>query len=216
MNDGRRGVHAAIDWATLHTVFGVLHSLLIRSFCNGNTLNAYGITRGIHHDEHVFQAAVFFAYQEANGATVVAILQDGCRAGFDAHFVFDADAVDVIALTKAAIGIDHELRHHKQTDTFHTFGSTLNTRQHQVNDVVGHVMLTIGDVDFGAKNFKCPIGQRFCARANQSQIRTCLRLCQVHGASPLTRDQFLEVNVFQIVRARCQECFNGAICQQGA
>ena len=175
----------------MHTVFGVLNGLLIRTLCNGNALNTHGVTRSIHHDEHVLEASVFFAHQEANGTTVVTILQHRSRTGLDAHFVFNADAVNIVAISQTAICFDHELGHHKQADALHAFGRALNTGQHQVNYVVGHVVFTIGDVDFGAKHFVGAIGQGLCAGAHQSQIRTCLGLCQIHGASPLTRDELL-------------------------
>ena len=99
MNDGSRCVHAAIDRTALHTVFGVLNGFLIGTLCNGNTLNANSITRSVHHDEHVFKATVFLAYQIADGAAVIAILKHSGRAGLDAHLVFNADTVNIVAGT---------------------------------------------------------------------------------------------------------------------
>ena len=188
MNDGRRCVHAAIDWAALHTVFSVLHCFLIGTLCNGNALNANGITRSVHHDEHVFKTPVFLADQIADGAAVITILKHSGRAGLDAHLVFNADTVNIVASAEATIRIDHELGHNKQADTLHAFRRALHTSQHQVHDVVSHVVLTIGDVNFCAKNFEGAIRQRLGACAHQCQIGAGLGLRQIHGARPLTRN----------------------------
>ena len=102
VDDGRSGGHGAIHRAALHAVFGELHGLLVGALGNRNALHAHAVARGVHHDEHVLQAAVFLAHQVANGATVVAILQHGGRAGLDAHLVFDGDAVHVVARTQAS------------------------------------------------------------------------------------------------------------------
>ena len=99
MNDGGRCVHAAIDGATLHTVFGVLNRFLIGTLCNGNALNANSITRSVHHDEHVFKAPIFLAYQIADGAAVITILKYSGWAGLDAHLVLNADTVNIVAST---------------------------------------------------------------------------------------------------------------------
>ena len=99
MNDGGRCVHAAIDWAALHTVFSVLNCFLIGTLCNGNALNANGITRSVHHDEHVFKATVFLAYQIADSAAMITILKYSSWAGLDAHLVLNADAVNIVAST---------------------------------------------------------------------------------------------------------------------
>ena len=216
VNDGGRCVHAAVNWPALDAVFGVLHGFLVSPLSNGNALNAHGITRRIHHDEHVLQAAVFLAHQEANGATVVAILQDGCGAGLDAHFVLNAHAVHIVARTHTAIGIDQKLRHHKQADALHAFGCTLHAGQDQMHNVFGHVVFTIGDVDFGAKNFEAAIGQWLCTGANQGQIGACLRFGQIHGACPLARNEFFQINAFQFVRTGGEQGLNGTVCEHGA
>src|SRR5690606_19892945 len=77
MNDGGCGRHTAVHRTALHTVFGVAHGLLIGALGHRNALHAHRVASGVHHDEHVLQAAVLFAHQVANGATVIAILQHG-------------------------------------------------------------------------------------------------------------------------------------------
>ena len=103
VDDGRAGFHAAIYGAALYAVTRKLGGLLVRALSYSNALHTYGVTGGIHHDEHVLQPAVLFAYQVADGTAVVAILQDSSWAGFDAHLVFDADAVHIVALANRSV-----------------------------------------------------------------------------------------------------------------
>ena len=191
VDDGRAGFHAAIDGAALHAVTRKLGGLLVRAFCHGNALHTDGVTGGIHHDEHVFQTTVFFTHQVTDGSAVVAVLQNGSRAGFDTHLVFDADAMHVITRAKRAIFVHQNLRHYKQANAFDPLRGTLHTGQHEVDDVFRHIVFTVGDVNLGAKHFVSAIGLGFGARANRCQIRTRLGLGQIHGAGPLTRDELL-------------------------
>ena len=127
VDDGRTGFHAAIDGAALHAVTRKLGCLLVRALCHGNALHTHGVTGGVHHDEHVLQPAVLFPYQVADGTTVVAVLQNCCGTGFDAHLVFDADAMHVVARAKRAIFIHQNLRHYKQANAFDALGCALHT-----------------------------------------------------------------------------------------
>ena len=191
VDDGRAGFHAAVDGAALHAVTRKLGCLLVRALCHSNALHAYGVAGGIHHDEHVFQTAILFTYQVADGTAVIAVLQNSSRAGFDTHLVFDADAVHVVACANRSVFVHQKLWHHEQANAFDTFRRTLHTGQHEMDDVMRHIMFTVGDVNLGAKHFVSAIGLRLGARANRCQIRTRLGLGQVHRAGPLTRDELL-------------------------
>jgi hypothetical protein len=81
VNDGGTGGNRTIDWAALHAVFGKLHRFLVSAFSNRNALYAHAKTGSVHHDEHVFQATVFFTYQVAHSTAMVTVLQDGSWAG---------------------------------------------------------------------------------------------------------------------------------------
>ena len=64
----------------------------------------------------------------------------------------------IIARTQGAIFVDHHFGHHKQADALHTLGCTRDPRQHQMDDVVGHVVLAVGDVNLGTKHLVSAIG----------------------------------------------------------
>ena len=58
----------------------------------------------------------------------------------------------VVARAQRAVGVDHELGHDEQADALHAFGRAGHARQHQVHDVLGHVVLAVGDEDLGAED----------------------------------------------------------------
>ena len=188
------GALALIEPSTgprLHAVLGIGHGLLVGALGNRDALHAHRIAGRVHHDEHVLQAAVLLAHQVADGAAVIAELQHGGRRGLDAQLVLDADAVHVVARAQRAVLVDHELGHDEQADALHALGRARDARQHQVDDVLGHVVLTVGDEDLGAEDLVAC--RRAAARRGvrtSARSRAGLRLGQVHGAGPLAGDQF--------------------------
>ena len=100
MNNRRATCHAAIDRAALHAVFRVLNGFLISALCHCNALHAHSITSGIHHDEHVFEATVFLAYQVANRTTVIAILKYRSWRCLDTHLVLNTHAMYIVTSTE--------------------------------------------------------------------------------------------------------------------
>ena len=64
-------------------------------------------------------------------------------------------------------------------------GAPADARQHQVDDVLGHVVLAVGDEDLRAEDPVAAVGLRLGAGAHQRQVGAGLRLGQVHRAGPL-------------------------------
>ena len=215
-DDGHALLAAAINRAALHTLAGVLHGLLVRALGHSHTLQADGVTGGVHHDEHVFQPTVFLADQIADSATVIAKLQHGGRAGLDAQFVLDADAIHIITRAQAAIGIEQKFRNHKQADALHPLGRTINPRQHQVDDVLSHIVLAVGDEDFGAADFVAAIGLGAGLAAHLRQVRAGLRLGQVHRACPFAAGEFFQVLGFEGIATGGEQRFNRPVGEHGA
>jgi hypothetical protein len=104
-----------------------------------------------------------------------------------AELVFDAAGVDVVAGTERAIGIDEEFRNQKQRNAFGARGRVGQSGQHEMHDVIGHVVIAIGDEDLGALDTIAAVGLALGAGAQRTDIRSGLRLGQLHGASPFTR-----------------------------
>ena len=226
MNDGAGLGQAAVNRAALHPVARILHRLLVSPLGDRDALHAHRITGRVHHDEHVFEAAVFLADQEAHRAgsgavcnarrNAVAVLKYCRRTGLDAHLVLNAHAVHIVALAQRAVVIDQHLGHHKQADALDAFGRALHPGQHQMDDVLSHVVLTVGDVDLSAEDFVSAIGHGLGAGAHRRQVGAGLRLGQVHGAAPLAGDQLIQVLGLHGVGASRQQRLNRTVGEHGA
>ena len=175
VHDGHRRLGRSIHRTALHAIARVAHGLLIRPLGNGNALDPHGKARRVHHDEHVLQATVFLAHQIAHGAAFVAVLQHRGGAGFDAQLMLDADTAHVVALAQRTVGVHQHLGHHKQADALNPLGCTADPSQHQVHDVVGVIVFTVGDINFGAKHAVAAVGLGFGTRAQRRQIGAGLR-----------------------------------------
>ncbi|MCY1218066.1 hypothetical protein D9M72_300000 [compost metagenome] len=147
---------------------------------------------------------------------MVAKLQHRGRARLDAELVFDRHALHVVARTQRAVAVDQELRHHEQRDALDPLGRTRGTRQHQVDNVVRHVMLAVGNEDLGAEHLVAAVSLRLGAGAQQRQVGAGLRLGQIHGAGPLAGDQARQEALLQFVRASGEQRFDRAVGKHGA
>ena len=214
VNDGRAGFDGAVNRSALHTVFGESHCFLVGPLRNRNALHTDCIPCGVHHDEHVLQPAVFLADQVTHSAAVITVLQYSGGRRLDSELVLNADAVNIVACTQRAVWIDQELGAHEQADALDTFRRTRDAGQHQMNDVFGHVMFAVGDVDFSSKHLVGAVVSGLGPAAHHRQIRTRLRFGQVHGARPLTTHQFFKEGRVEFVRARRQQRFNRPVTEQ--
>ena len=131
--------------ATLTAVLCVLDRVLARNLCDAKPLKTHAKARCVHHDEHGGEALRLLADEIAGRAVII---HDAGRIGVNAHLVLDRPAGDAIARAKAAIVIDEELRHDEQADTLHIVGRAGCLGQHQMNDVLGQVMLARRNEDF--------------------------------------------------------------------
>ena len=97
-------------------------------------------------------------------------------------------------------------------------GASRRARQHQVDDVVRHVVFAVGDEYLGAEQLicGCAILLRHRPRAHQRQIGPGLRFGQVHGAGPFAVDHFRQVSGFLRIAAGGHQRFDHAIGQQRA
>ena len=148
--------------------------------------------RVVHHGEHVGEPAAFLADQVAHRAAVVAERHHAGRAGMDAELVLERHAAQVVALAGLAVGADQELRHDEQRDAAHAGRRIGRARQHQVHDVLGHVVLAVGDEDLLAGD-QVVVALLDRAALELGEVRAGLRLGEVHGAGPFARDHLGQV-----------------------
>ena len=69
----------------------------------------------------------------------------------------------------------------------------VDARQHEMNDVLGQIVLAGGDENLGAGDLVAAVGLRRGAGAHQAEIGAALRLGQVHGAGPLPGDELRQI-----------------------
>src|SRR5258708_3717259 len=101
----------------------------------------------VHHRKHALYPAICFANKPADGAAIVAEGEDAGRAGMDAELVLEADGADVVTVAQAAIRIDEEFRHQEKRDAPGAGRCIGQARQHHVHDVLGEIVVAIGDED---------------------------------------------------------------------
>ena len=147
--DNGRGADALFlaHGAALHSLLRVRRRSLVSALGDAHAFEPDRETGQIHHDEHALEAAVFLADEVADRAAVVAVREHRGRARVNAELVLDRHALHVVARPERSVGVDQELRHDKERNPLHTLRRGRRARQHQVDDVVGVVVLAVGDED---------------------------------------------------------------------
>ncbi len=102
----------------------------------------------------------------------------------NAHLVLDRTAGHAVARAQRSVGIDQNLRHHEQRHALDSGRCAFDARQHQMDDVLGEIVLTGGDEDLGAGDLVAAVGLLHRLGPQQAEISAALRLGQVHGAGP--------------------------------
>ncbi len=92
-------------------------------------------------------------------------------------------------------------------------GRTLDAGQHEMDDVLGEVVLARRDEDLGAGDLVAAVGLFHGLGAQQAEIRAAMRLGQVHGAGPRTRDETRQIDRLLLRRAMAQQCRDRALRQ---
>ena len=155
--------------------------------------------RAVHHHEHRGKAAMLLADQPALGAVVV---EDGGRVAVDAHLVLDRAADDAVALAGRAVGVRQELRHDEQRNALDARRRALDAGEHEMDDVVGEVVLAGGDEDLLPGDGVGAVRLRDGLRLDEPEIGAAMRLGQVHRAGPLAGRHLRQVARLQVVVAR--------------
>ena len=94
--------------------------------------------REVHECEHVAQALVFLADQVADRAVEI---QQAGRIAVDAHLVLERATSDRVAFADRAVFVGNELGYDEQRDTFRSRRRIRKSREHDVDDVFGEVVI---------------------------------------------------------------------------
>jgi hypothetical protein len=114
---------------------------------------------------------------------------------------------------RRAVRVRQELRHQEQRDALRAFRCVRQARQHQVDDVLRHVVLAGRDEDLRAGDLVGAVGLRLGLRAQQAQVGAAVGFGQAHGAGPFARDQLRQVLALLFVGAVFLQALVGAVRQ---
>ena len=109
--------------------------------------------------------------------------------------------------------MQQELRHDEQADALDARRCIGKTRQHQVHDVVGQVVIAGGDEDLVAGDCIAAVGARLGLRGQQAQVRAALRFREAHGARPFAGHELGQPGRLQVIGPVHQQRVIGAMTE---
>ena len=149
-------------------------------------------------------------------AAAITELKHGRRARLDAELVLDAHAPRVVARACAAVDVDQELGHDEEADALHALGRADDACQHEMDDVLRHVVLAVGDEDLRAEDPVATVAERLGPRAHEREVGAGLRLGEVHRAGPLAGDHLRDEALLLLGRTGREQGLDRAVGQQRA
>ena len=201
MQDDRARVRGIAGGATLPALARVGQGLLGRPLGDRHALQSDRQPRLVHHGEHAAHAAVLLADQKAGRAAVVAVDHGAGGRGVDAELVLDRMHAHVVAPPGPAVGAGEELGDQEERDALGSGRRVRKPSQHHVDDVVGEIVLAVGDEDLLAHDPVAAVGGSLGARAQGADVGAGLRLGELHGAHPFARDQPGQIGALELVGA---------------
>ena len=146
--------------AALLALARIGRGLLRRALGDADALQPDREARIVHHREHAIEPAVFLADQPADRAALVAVDHGAGRRAVDAELVLDRMAARIVARAERAVVVDQELRHEEQRDAPRAGRRIGQPREHEMDDVVGEIVLAVGDEDLLAGDAVGAVGLR--------------------------------------------------------
>ncbi len=118
-------------------------------------------------------------------------------AALDAHLLFDAVAVNGVGQEPAAV-LRNAARRQEQRQPARARRRIGQARQHQVHDVLAHVLVAARDEDLAAVQAVAAIAPGPGLAAQQAQVGAGLGLGQAHGGQPAPADDVRQVGGAQV------------------
>jgi hypothetical protein len=139
VDDERALARVGPDRPALAPVPGIGDGLLVGPLGDGETFDPHRHPGGVHHREHVAHTLVLLAHQRADGA---ARRDDTGGGGMDAQLVLERD--DLVAVPLATL---ENLGTMNSEIPLVPGAASGSAGEHQVDDVVGEVLVAPGDED---------------------------------------------------------------------
>ena len=131
----------------------------------------------------------------------------------NAHLLLEADALCPVARARRAIILQQEFRHQEQRYAARPRRCIRQARQHEVHDILGHIVVAPCDIDFLAADRIAAVFLRHGLGLQCTHIASRLRLGQVHRPRPGSGNQVWQVGHLQLIRAMRQKRIDGAETQ---
>ncbi len=201
--DARGGLVAGLGQVgALDALLGVLERVEVAGRQRGDGLGADEHAGVLDDAEHLVDAVVHLAEQPAARGLALAGggVAEGDLAGrgdLDAHLLLDVGDVGAVALARQVAGLDVEveLGHEEQAQALGAGAAValdaLGARQHEVHDVLGHVVLARGDEALDTLDVPGAVLVREGLGAAGADVGTRVGLGQHHRGAPLAVDHVL-------------------------
>ncbi len=134
----------------------------------------------------------------------------------DPELVLDRMTAHVVLRAQRAVGIDQIFRNEEQRDAAGAGRRIGKARQHEMHDVVGEIVLAVGDEDFLAGDAIAAVRPAFGLGAQRREIRARLRLGELHRPHPLARHELGQIGLLERFGAVGGKRFGGSHGQQRA
>ena len=139
--------------------------------------------------EHLPDAVVHVPDQGAHRRAVRAEGQLAGGGDLQAHLVLDAGDLHPVPLAEVAVGVHQVLGHEKHGQALGARAMALRPGQHQMEDVLGQVVLAAGDEPLDALDVPGSVRLRHRAGPARTHVRAGVRLGQHHGRGPVAVDR---------------------------
>ena len=185
--DARGGLVGHLgEVGTLDALLGVVEGVEVTGRQGGDGLGAHHHAGMLDDLEHLRDALVDLADEPALGGD--AVLTEGDLTGgrrLDAHLVFDVGDEDAVAFAQfAGLVVEVELGDEEQRQSLGAGAGALGTGEHQVEDVLGHVLVTGGDEALHAVDVPGAVGLLDGLGAAGADVGTGVGLGEDHGGAP--------------------------------
>ena len=137
--------------------------------------------------EHELHALALLAEEDPAAAIVGAEDEGAGGRSVDPHLVLDVVAIDVVRLAERAVLVDPDLGHDEQRQAPGADRRVGRAGEHEVDDVVGQVLVTGGDEDLLAADLVDSVAELDGLGLGGSDVRARLGLGEAHRPAPLTR-----------------------------
>ncbi len=213
--DARRTlVGLLLEGGALHANARVLERVAVRGRQRRHRLGADAHARVLDDVEHLLDAVVDLAEQEAATRRAVAERELAGRARAQAHLVLDLGDDGPVARAELAVGLDPELGHDEQGQALGAGPGAFGPREHHVHDVGAVVEVAVGDEALDALEQVLVARDVLRARRAGADIAPRVRLGQHHGRAPVAVEHVLHVALLLRRRAELVDHLHHEVAEQ--